>query len=155
MPDITPPTLASLPTQLLTSAPAWFWRYASVVAIVFLMAVGGDYYLGSPGSGLIRAWAVQKAKAVETRAVPDADTAAKIDALLTQTAKISSMHEAMALKEREFKALQASLEYTIGRVGTLEAYMAEKPAAPRKAKAVTVVVKPEPSEPVVKIGGAP
>ena len=171
MTDVSPPSLASLPTQLLTSAPPWFWRYASVVAIAFLMAVGGDYYLGSPVVGYIRAVAAQKVKVVEvgligTHATPDADTTARIDALETQAAKISSMQDDLALKTREFKALETTVQYTIGRVGTLETYMADKPVPlVKKVKPVAVnkpvvvdsvkpVVVPS-TEPVVKIGGSP
>ena len=128
MPDTltTPPSLASLPTQLLTSAPAWFWRYASVVAIAFLMAVSGDYYMGSPATGWIRAWGAQKALAVSN---PPSDTLA-LDALKT---KIVSLQENIDRNDAQFKAMEAVLQYTIERIQTLETYLADQPPPTPKA----------------------
>lgn len=164
---------AALPTQLFGAVPAWLWRYAGGTVLIFGLAFSGDYYLGQPVTSWIRAVAAQKAKAVaETRAVlpqTDPDTTAKIDALVTAIDKISSMQTSMALKDREFKALASTLEYTIGRVSTLEAAMAEKPATspapkaketgPRKAKPAPISpVTDTPlveTKPMVQIGGAP
>ena len=158
---ITPPSLVSLPTQLLTSAPAWFWRYASVVAISFLLAVGGDYYLGSPASGMIRAWGAQKALAVSRETSPDAKLIARIEALEKQAANrvqsFSDIDGRFALNESNFKALEAIMQYTIGRVSTVETYLASHPKPkPAPVKQVPTVVVPVPnSGPVVKIEGAP
>ena len=160
MPDpIKPPSLVSLPTQLLTSAPAWFWRYASVIAISFLMAVGGDYYLGSPGAGMIRAWGAQKALDVSRETSPNLN--ARIEALEKQAANrvqtFSDIDGRFALNESNFKALEAITQYTIGRVSTVETYLANHPKPkPAPVKQVPTVAIPAPnSGPVVKIEGAP
>lgn len=160
MPDpITPPSLTSLPTQLLTSAPAWFWRYASVAACTFLLIVGGDYYLGSPVAGWVRAWGAQKALAVSSPA-PDAKLMARIEALEKQATNrvqaFSDINGRFALNESNFKALEAVMQYTIGRVSTVETYLANRPKAkPVTVKSVPTISIPVPVGPFFKAEGAP
>ena len=159
------PSLASLPTQLLGGAPAWYWRYASVATISFVLACGGDYYMGSPVTGWIRAWAGQKAKAVELRplGVLSDTTEKRIADLEAQSLQflIDAHTYSENIKEinGKLKALEAVGAYTIGRVGTLESYMSDKPAkAPAKpGKAVLPVlpVLPLDTGPIAKIGGTP
>ena len=164
-PLIVPPSLATLPTQLLSGAPAWYWRYASVATVSFLLAVAGDYYLGSPGVGWIRAWAGQKAKAVELRplgVLPDT-TEKRIADLEAQSMHLLSDTQQYAdrLKQLEGKinALEAVGAYTIGRVGTLETYMGDRDQ-PKRVKGLTLTPKavqaaPVDPGPVAKIGGTP
>lgn len=158
----SPPSLASLPTQLLTSAPAWFWRYASVIAISFLMVVGGDYYLGSPVAGYLRAVGEQRAKAVSLPTPTiDARMIQRIEALEKQAANrvqtFSDIEGRFALNESNFKALEAVTQYTIGRVSTVEKYLADppkkKPVLVKSVPTVAVVPAPVTTAPVVHIGG--
>ena len=138
------PSLAALPTQLLGGAPAWYWRYASVATVSFVLAVAGDYYMGSPLTGYIRAWGAQKVKAVEARplgVLSDA-TERRISDLEMQSFQLLTDMQQL---QGEVKALGAVGEYTTGRVRTLESYLGDgdKPKRGKAAPPAPVVKTPD------------
>ena len=147
------PSLAALPTQLLGGAPAWYWRYASVATVSFLLAVSGDYYMGSPVTGWIRAWGAQKVKAAEARpfGVLSEATEKRISDLEMQSFQLlTDVHATGKRLEQlqgEVKALGAVVEYTTGRVRTLESYLGDGDK-PKRGKAA-------PPAPVAKVPAQP
>ena len=123
-PLIVPPSLASLPTQLLAAAPSWYWRYGSVVVLTFLAWAAADGYLGGPVVSWIRGYAAQKVEAVRAPALTQPlntiispQMAARIDSLEHQSGQLLSDVADLTAK---MKAVEATLQYTVGRIGTLE-----------------------------------
>ena len=145
------PSLTALPTQLLGAAPAWYWRYASVVTVTFLLVFGGDYYMGSPLTGYIRAWGAQRVKAVEARplgVLSDATERRISDLEMQSFQLLTDMHATGKRLEQlqgEVKALGAVGEYTTGRVRTLESYLGDgdKPKRGKAAPPAPVVKTPD------------
>lgn len=136
-------SLSALPQQILAGAPAWYWRYLSVAAITFLMLAAADRYLGSPVTGVIRAWSAQKEKTIAAK--PDTATLARMSRLEEDIASLRTVCSGLKLEERKREAIEVVLSYTVGRVTALETAAAPAPSVP-----ITSEPKPKPRAKPVK-----
>ena len=145
-------SVGTLPTQLLAAAPSWYWRYGSVVVLTFLAWAAADGYLGGPVVSWIRSYAAQKVEAVKNPALTQPlntiispQMAARIDSLEHQSVQLLSDVADLTTK---MKAVEATLQYTVGRIGTLEGSPVASSAPKVKPKPKAAVIPPPAPTPV-------